>query len=311
MLIIAVCLLGSCLVWVVVLNKPQLRSPMNYLLLNMSMSDIVSSLSLYPYLFIVDPTKLTSSNVILSKLCMLTEGLTPFFVASATSLLTLCAISFNRYMAVKYPIDQSLRMGRRAVLIFSGLAWVFGLVCMIPGMISFKWDDKFKTCARNWGLIRSTPYRLSIMLLGLVLPMSFLLLSYFGIFMKAREIIPFNEPMANTFWRTRMQLRKAEKMLGVLILVYIICWFPFLTYWLLATVSNYFPATLQGMQSSLRWLRITVLFCSLNGALNPFVYTLGSSDLKKDMKSVARSAIQRVTCRTGARVHPATEVRIQ
>ena len=300
-----VCILGSTLVWIVVVSRPALQSPMNYLLLNMSLSDIVSSVSVYPYLFILDPTILTTSKQGHSNLCMVTEGLTPFFVASATSLLTLCAISFNRFLAIKYPTHQSLRMGRKSVLVFSITAWLIGFSCMLPGMLSFKWDNSIKVCARDWGSINSTPYRLSIMLLGLALPTFFLLLSYSAIYLKRREILPFEEVHQRALWHRRTRLRKAEKMLGILILVYVLCWFPFILYWLLASVSDYFKQnTLVGEQRSQRWLRITVLFCTLNGTLNPLVYTLGSTYLKAEMMQVARALWRRITCRKAYPVHP-------
>ena len=304
-IITIICIFASSLVWIVVLSRRVLQSPMNYLLLNLSLSDIVSSISVYPYLFILDPTKLSASEDAQSNLCMLTEGLTPFFVASATSLLTLCAISFNRFLAIKYPTHQSLRMGRRSVLVFSIVAWLIGFSCMLPGMLSFRWDNKAKICAREWGPISSTPYRLSIMLLGLVLPTFFLVLSYSAIYIKGREILPFEGISVHALWHRRSRLRKAEKMLGILILVYVLCWFPFIVYWLMASVSNYFTSSkLEGQQNSQRWLRVTVLFCTLNGTLNPLVYTLGSTQLKTEMLRVARAVWRKITCRKAFPVHP-------
>ena len=304
-IITSICILGSTLLWVVVICKPALRSPMNYLLLNLSLSDMVTSISVYPYLFILDPTKITTSKEGPSNLCMVTEGLTPFFVASAASLLTLCAISFNRFLAIKYPTRQSLRMGRRSVLIFSIIAWLIGLSCMIPGMLSFKWDNTFKVCARDWGTISSVPYRLSIMLFGLALPTFFLILSCSAIYLKRREILPFDEVNAHALWSRRSRFRKAEKMLGLLILVYILCWFPFIIYWLISSVSSYFTNdTVEGVQRGQRWLRITVMFCTFNGTLNPFVYTLGSTHLKTEMMQVARAFWRRITCRKAFPIHP-------
>lgn len=308
-IITVICIAASILVWIVVCTRPALQSPMNYLLLNLSLSDIISSISVYPYLFILDPTKLTTSKSAHSNLCMVAEGLTPFFVASAASLLTLCAISFNRFLAIKYPTHQSLRMGRKSVFIFSIVAWLIGFSCMLPGMISFKWDNTVKICSRDWGSISRVPYRLSIMLLGLVLPTFFLLLSYSAIYLKRREILPFEEINTRALWYRRSRLRKAEKMLGILILVYVICWFPFIVYWLLASVSDYFDSTKLGQQRSQRWLRVTVLFCTLNGTLNPFVYTMGSTNLKAEMSRIARAFWRKMTCRKAFPIHPANSRR--
>lgn len=300
-----ICLLASCLVWVIVLTRQELRSPMNYLLLNLSLSDMVSSISVYPYLFITDPEAISKSRKAQSNLCMVTEGLTPFFIASAASLLTLCAISFNRFLAIKYPTKQTLRMGRRSVLVFSIFAWSVGLSCMLPGMVSFKWDPHFKICGRDWHSMNSIVYRLFIMCLGLLLPTTFLLLSYSAIFCKAREIMPFEHANPHALWRRRMRMRKAERMLGLLIVIYILCWFPFILYWTIASVTNYFAEnTASGTRNGQRWLRVTVLFCTLNGTFNPFIYTLGSNDLKRDMTRVTVVIFRKITCRSAFPVHP-------
>jgi len=304
-IITSICIFSSALVWIVVLSKPALKSPMNYLLLNLSLSDVVSAISVYPYLFILDPTTITTSTNGPSNLCIVTEGLTSFFIASAASLLTLCAISFNRFLAIKYPTHQSLRMGRKSVLIFSIIAWVIGTSCMVPGMVSFKWDDTMKVCARDWGPISSVPYRLSIMLFGLVLPTFFLILSCSAIYIKRREVLPFEEVNAHALWYRRTRFRKAEKMLGILILVYVLCWFPFIIYWLISSVSSYFSSdTREGVERGQRWLRITVMFCTLNGTLNPFIYTLGSTNLKTEMMQVARALWRKITCRKAYPIHP-------
>ncbi len=299
-----ICLIGSVFVWTVVLSRRKLRSPMNYLLLNVSLSDIISSISVYPYLFILDPGRFSNSLKENSRLCIVSEGLTPFFIASAASLLTLCCISFNRFLAIKFPTKQSLRMNRRSVLIFSVISWLIGFSCMMPGMLSFKWDSRFRICARDWGPIHSLPYRLSIMLLGLVLPTTFLLLSYSAIYFKAREITPFEENHT-TFGRRRTRIQKAERMLGVLIFIYILCWFPFIVYWAIYSVTNYFPQdTAIGTRRSQRWLRVTVLFCTLNGTINPFIYALGCNDLKQYMFRIARIIWYKLTCRAAFPVHP-------
>eukprot|EP00794_Sanderia_malayensis_P003519 gene3519-4020_t len=303
-----ICLIGSFFVWIVVLSRRQLRSPMNYLLLNLSLSDVISSVTVYPYLFIIDHNKASDSAITRSRLCMLTEGLTPFFIASAASLLTLCAISFNRFLAIKYPTQQSLRMSRKGVLVFSIFAWLVGISCMLPSMLSFKWNSHFNACLREWGSIHSLPYRLCIMLLGLVLPVTFLLLSYTAIYFKAREITPFDRGRNDAaLWMRQSRIRKAERMLGFLIFVYILCWFPFILYWTLFSVSNYFPQNTQvGIDRGLRWLRVTVLFCTLNGALNPFIYSVGCSDLKVIMRTTARVLWRKVTCRASYPVQPLT-----
>ena len=110
---------ANSLTWIAVLKNSFLRSPMNCLLLNLSLADMTSGLSVYPYLFILDVGTVYDTPEQQTRLCIFAEGLSVFFIASGTSLLTLCAISGNRFLGICFPMRQTLRMGRVSVLLFS------------------------------------------------------------------------------------------------------------------------------------------------------------------------------------------------
>ena len=302
LLITLINFLANALVWTVILSKKQLRSPMNYLLLNLSLADMVSAVSIFPYLFILDTGTAAATPAGKGRVCAHTEGLGIFFIGSGASLLTLCAISFNRFLAIKHPTRQSLRMNRRSVLGFNIFSWIMSISCMVPNMISFKYESAYKTCLRDWGEINGLVYRILLMLIGLLFPVTFLLMSYCAILVKAREITPLEDSVMNG--RRNIRMRKAERMLGLLILIYIICWSPFIIFWILGTTTDLFPTDQQGVDSSNRWLRVTVFFCCLNGTLDPFVYIIGSNDLKHETYRFLKILWLRITCRKTSRVHP-------
>ena len=123
---------------------------MNYFLLNLSLADILSGISVYPYLFILDVGNVLHRPREQAILCMVTEGLGFFFIASGVSLLTLCGISYNRFFAVKYPLKTKLRMnyGTQAIA-FSILAWIISTATMIPNMRSFQYERNLTSCIRD------------------------------------------------------------------------------------------------------------------------------------------------------------------
>ena len=289
---------ANSLIWTIVLRNKRLQSPMNYLLLNLSLADIISGLTVYPYVFILDVGSIFDSPKQQARLCILTEGLSFFFVAAGASLLTLSAVSGNRFLAICYPTRQSLRMGRVSVLVFSIVTWIISISCILPGMLSFKYELKFKSCIRNWGRINRPVYRFYILFIGTVFPTLFLLASFSAIVVKSRQVIPIDDARSNG--SRILQMRKAEKMLGVLIFVYLVCWLPFSTFWGLRSATNYFPRTVQGLRKSNRWMRTAVLCAILNGTLDPFVYILGSSDLKKAVRNTLKQVWLRITCQRDA-----------
>ena len=285
--------LANSLIWVAVRRNRNLRSPMNYLLLNLSLADMISAISIYPWLFILDVGVIFHAPGKQAHLCIATEGLSLFFLASGASLFTLCGISFNRFLAIRYPTRQTFRINRSSALGFSILTWIMSIACMLPGMISFKYEQKFKTCVRDWGSINGLVCRILILILGTVLPSTFLFITYTAILVKSRAAVVIAAGRISG----RRHMRKAEKMLGALIAVYILCWFPFCTYWTLLGTTNFFPRTINGVRLSNRWFRVTVLFCTLNGTLNPIVYVVGSSESKKAIKNSMVNFWFRIVCR--------------
>ena len=182
---------GNSLVWKAVLSNKKLWNAMNYLLLNLSLADMLSGISAYPYLFILDVGKVFAKPRKQAFLCMVTEGLSFFFIASGVSLMTLCAISYNRFLAVKFPFKNYLRMSRKSAVIFIILAWIICTAIMVPGMISFRYDSELIACVRNWGPINGKAYRLFVLLSGTIFPTLFLFMSYLAIICQARKDLYF------------------------------------------------------------------------------------------------------------------------
>ena len=154
---------------------------------------------------------------------MVTEGLGFFFIASGVSLFTLCGISYNRFLAVRYPLKRNLRMSRRSAIIFSILAWVICTVIMVPSLRSFRYESEFTSCIRSWAPINGTSYRLFLLFAGTIFPTVFLLMSYLAILFHARK-----RPQLESSSKPKsvIKLKKAERLVGILILIYFICWIP-------------------------------------------------------------------------------------
>ena len=309
---------ANSVIWIVVLKNNFLRSPMNFLLLNLSLADMISGLSVYPYVFILDVGSIVHRPEQQARLCIVTEGLSFFFVAAGASVFTLCAISGNRFLSTCYPTRQNMRMGRTSVTVFSIITWIFSTSSMLPGMMSFKYEPKFKSCIRDWGPINGFVYRSCLLFIGNLIPLAFLFVSFLAIVVKSRELALIDNSRING--RRVLQLRKAERMLGILIIVFIACWFPFSTFWSLMNIK-YFPRTVQGVTEGNRWMRTTVFFATLNGTLNPFIYCLGSPELKRAVKQSLRYFWSRITCQTDVcvlskrlsqrRIHPIFPVELE
>ena len=212
--------------------------------------------------------------------CALTDGNSIFFVCTGTPLLVLCAISFTRYMAIKYPFGSKLRMRKRGAYIFNILAWISNIILMVPSLLSYKYSSAVGACVRDRKAINSsgTSYRMVLFMLTLCLPVIFLLLSYFALrrnienLAQDLEIESYQNQLAKM--RTLNVSKKAEKILKLLVLNFLICWLPFLFYWMLASVSIIFDGSNEARTIKLQIARIAARFTLLSCSLDPFCISL-------------------------------------
>ncbi len=284
---------GGLSVWIILLRRRRLRNPINYMLLHMSLSDIIASVSLYLYIFILDPGTVSDSPRVLELLCSLTVGLSPFFLAAASSFFMICAMSYYRYVMIRYPMRRSLRFKGRGVMVISIGSWLFSLAGMFPSMISWKYVREERNCFWDWKNINSFAYRM-VLLFIIVTPLVFLILSLLAIFVRARKSVDPNNSMQVL---SRSRLRRAGKMVGLLILLFVVCWAPFAMYWMYAgTLSFQKRDAASGYLHSFRWKRITLLFCQLNYTLNSVVYIYCSAELKLEAKQLATAIWSRASC---------------
>ena len=88
------------------------RNPINYLLLNLAISDILFALFIAPKI-IVSFNMSHPDGLAGVVLCKLLTGGNMAWVAGVSSIVTLVAIAFERYYAVVYPIAREKNLSRR------------------------------------------------------------------------------------------------------------------------------------------------------------------------------------------------------
>lgn len=295
-LILSMGLLTNLVVIVLVFKKKNLRSPMNLLLVNMSLGHFLSCISLFVFCYVIDTGQLGGTPLTLNFLCgIITDGGGIYFISAGSYLLTLCAISFNRYSAIRFPAQQHLRMSKRAVVWFNMVVWFVAAAWVVPSIVSFKYDSVTKLCLRDWKFDNPILYRIVALLWSIILPLVFLVLTFSVILCKRTE----NNVLNNNSWR-RMRLQKAEKLLGLLIVTFFFTWAPFFIYWAVYTVTDKFHGCI-GEYRAMSWMRIAILFSSINTVIDPFLYTVGSREIRRTVLQLVRR-IRPVNNRVGSSV---------
>ena len=124
-------LLGNGLVVLVVLSNPQMRSTTNVLIINLAIADLLFVLFCIPFTAV---DYMLASWPFGDVVCKMVQYM--IVVTAHASIYTLVLMSFDRFLAVVYPIaSRSLRTEKNTVIAISVL-WVVILVTALPAMFA-------------------------------------------------------------------------------------------------------------------------------------------------------------------------------
>ena len=279
----------------VILRYRHLRVIVNILILNLAVSDIVACISVFPFVFIdTKETGLqdTSANI----LCGITEGLSIFFIVATVSLLTLSVLSMSRYIVINHPLRLNWRLKKGSIKYIFILIWITSAALLVPSSVSFRYDQKRQFCFRDWAPgIHSFVYFIFTGLLGFFIPIFSLTFTYctsvYTLWWKKSSV------NSSTSFRggsrgsgsggrssqpnSAMQVKKRVSiLLGLLIVVYLLCWMPFAIYWLLSAGLGYYDGSDAKLIAGIRFNRVTVFIALINTVLNPIVYAFTNVHLR-------------------------------
>jgi 7 transmembrane receptor (rhodopsin family). len=268
----------------VILKYRHLRVIVNILILNLAISDIVACLSVYPFVFVDSNTTGlhgTSANM----LCGITEGLSIFFIVATVSLLTLSVLSMSRYIVINHPLRINWRLKKGSIKYIFTLIWITSAALLIPSSVSFKYDETKKFCFREWAPgIHTFTYFIFTGLLGFFIPIFSLSFTYvtsvYTLWWK-KSNVPNTRLSGSSLPNGNIRVKKrVSVLLGMLIVVYLLCWMPFAIYWLLSAGIGYYDGSDEMLIKGIRLNRVTVFIALSNTVLNPLVYAFTNVHLR-------------------------------
>ncbi|KAL9957205.1 hypothetical protein ACROYT_G038814 [Oculina patagonica] len=109
-----------------------MRTPINYLLVNLAVADILYATFIAPRVFFKLPFIRHPDGMTGTVLCkLLTDG-NVAWVGAASSFVTLIAIAVERYYAVIYPLGTRGKLTIRKLKVTVLSSWVFAVILSIP-----------------------------------------------------------------------------------------------------------------------------------------------------------------------------------
>ena len=231
-LILVVSLVGNSLIVLIVYKTPTLRKPINILIANMAMSDL-----LFPIFLI--PVRLTDLHVgswliggtLGQAWCKIYAFLAD--ISTLVSIQSLVLITVDRYAAVVVPLRSPLISRKVCRCLIVG-TWILAAPFCWPYFFTFNLVEyqEGKRCMNQWEVIFSENSSLAIYLLStyifsFYIPFVVLAILYSIILIKLKKQVHPGEQSANAEEQRTRTNRNVLKMTIAIVVAFFICWIPF------------------------------------------------------------------------------------
>nr|WLK83115.1 ecdysis triggering hormone receptor variant A [Plutella xylostella] len=284
--IVIMCLgvIGNVMVPIVILKTKDMRNSTNIFLVNLSIADLM-------VLLVCTPTVLVEVNSkpetwVLGKELCLAVPFVELTVAHA-SVLTILAISFERYYAICEPLRAGYVCTKTRATLICALAWFFAALFTSPVLaiaehrMSGREDGTYyPQCLTQAATFWQIAFFVMVIILLYVLPLIILIVLYSVIaknLISAASKVVMNKTVDPYNVRARKQV---ILMLGTVVLCFFLCLMPYRILALLIIVT---PSEFVEDMSPEKWynlLYFSRIMLYINSAINPILYNLMSSKFR-------------------------------
>ena len=229
-LILVVSLVGNSLIVLIVYKTPTLRKPINMLIANMAMSDLLYPIFVFPW-----------QGFTLARGLLVVPLVRPcaryrFFFAEISMLVSiqsLVLITVDRYAAVVVPLRSPLISRKVCRCLIVG-TWILAAAFLWPYLFTFNLveDQEEKWCENQWEVIFGENssfgiYILSACIFFYYIPFVVLVILYSIILIKLKKQAHPGEQSASAEEQRTRRNRNVLKMTVAIVVAFFICWIPF------------------------------------------------------------------------------------
>ena len=230
-IIIVVSLVGNSLIVLIVYKTPTLRKPMNMLIANMAMSDLLYPIFLFPVrLADLHVGSWLIGSTLGQAWCKIHTFLAD--ISTLVSIQSLILITVDRYAAVVVPL-RSLLISRKVCRCLILGTWILAGAFHSPYLFAFNLVEyqEEKWCVKQWEVIfgeesSTAIYFLSGSILVFYIPFVVLVILYSIILIKVKKQAHPGEQSASAEERRTRRNRNVLKMTVAIVVAFFICWIP-------------------------------------------------------------------------------------
>ncbi|CAL1281528.1 unnamed protein product [Larinioides sclopetarius] len=309
--------LGNILVVVVIWKAKELRSSMSLFLVNLSLADLMILLMCVPLVLVELHTNLSS--------WLLGEGMckvVPYvqMTTEHASVLTILAISFERYYAICQPLKAGYKCTPMRALVIIAVIWLVAALSTTPMLFTIRcfikrdlYSEKFvNVCFMSVELLWQKLFYLLSIGIFYILPFLILLVVYCHI---GKHLMTCSKGLNSSNEENQMRSRRQVVLMLVAVVVsFFVCMLPFRIFVIWLILSPPEDIINLGTETYFNLLYSCSVLLYINATLNPFLYNaisskfrrsfihiLGCSSIRKTTKSTTASNTATIDTRTNNR----------
>ena len=295
-LLLVVSLIGNLLIVLIVYKTPTLRKPINMLIANMAMSDLLFPIFTFPVrlaYFHGGGRWLIGGNLG-QALCKL--HVFGAYISSLVSVQSLVLITVDRFGAVVVPLRSPLITIKHCPF-FIFATWIIAMAVYSPYLVIQKlveYPGGRMRCKSQWrvtfGENAKRNYVLVLAIVFIYTPFVLLVVLYSVILIKLKRQAHPGEPSANAEEQRTRRIRSVLKMAIAIVVAFFICLIPMFSNVMISVLS----APISTISCSFYLYNVIAIFTSLaNCAINPIICLIFSSNYRQALKRLANC------CNTG------------
>ena len=277
-LLLVVSLIGNSLVVTIVFKTPTLRKPINFMIVNMAISDLLFPIFLFPLSLV----EMQADTWLITETLHLTLCKIGFFlltVSATVSIQSLILITVDRFGAVVKPIRGSPLISRRLCLFFIVVTWIVAVAANLPHFFAFKRVEHpggMVMCAIQKS--SASYYLLAYFIAFFYIPFVLLIILYAIILIKLKQ---HAHPGEQSAIAKEMRSRRNRKVAIVVVFVFFLCWIPYITN---RTILHFAPnSSIWFSCNFLLYDVFTSFMAAANCAVNPIICLIFSSNYRQGL----------------------------
>lgn len=265
--------MGNSLVCFVIVGNKSMRTPLNFLLLNLAVADILVGVLVLPvhvFASLYQRPRGLGGQIF----CKIISSENISYMCGSVSEFTLVFIAYERYQAVVHPLKVRERITKLKTLVFIVLTWIvsFGVIVSWFFWIELDEDNKCDVKPQLKNIEKSTGDFLGLTsFAGSLLAMCF----FYGRVLLTLRKTQLNNPIDRHQLAANRVKNRVVSMLCTVTILFALCWGSYIVVHLLNGFDYGTPA------SKISWLLIV-----FNSSINGFLYALFSDQFKNKLRQV-------------------------